>query len=116
MMEPVKRVNGYRANPIDGYVEYDPPKMIWNLGMLILAVTLAPVTYTPEALLLFFCLTYFSLLIGHSVGMHRMMIHRTFECPVLVERMLIYVGVLVGMSGPFGVIKIHDTRDWAQRH
>lgn len=44
-----------------------------------------------------------------------MMIHRTFEVPKWLERTLIYVGVLVGMSGPFGIIRIHDTRDWAQR-
>lgn len=45
-----------------------------------------------------------------------MMIHRTFESPRFLERALIYVGVLVGMSGPFGIIKIHDVRDWAQRN
>ncbi|MEO0975004.1 MAG: fatty acid desaturase, partial [Pseudomonadota bacterium] len=28
---------------------------------------------------------------------------------------LVYLGVLVGMGGPFGVIRIHDARDWAQR-
>jgi stearoyl-CoA desaturase (delta-9 desaturase) len=44
-----------------------------------------------------------------------MMIHRTYECHPIVEKTLIYVGVLVGMSGPFGIIRIHDVRDWAQR-
>ncbi|MFK8029393.1 MAG: fatty acid desaturase [Gammaproteobacteria bacterium] len=60
-------------------------------------------------------LTYCSLLVGHSAGVHRMMIHRTFKCPSIVEKFLIYIGVLVGMSGPYGIIRIHDTRDWAQR-
>ena len=44
-----------------------------------------------------------------------MMIHRAFKAPKFVERVLIYVGTLVGMSGPFGIVKIHDVRDWAQR-
>jgi stearoyl-CoA desaturase (delta-9 desaturase) len=66
-------------------------------------------------LALFIALAYGSLLIGHSVGMHRLMIHRTFACPKPLERLLVYIGVLVGVAGPFGVIKIHDTRDWAQR-
>lgn len=43
------------------------------------------------------------------------MIHRTFECSKPVERALIYIGVLVGVAGPYGIIRIHDTRDWAQR-
>jgi len=47
--------------------------------------------------------------------MHRMMIHKTYQCPQLLERMLIYIGVLVGMAGPFGILRIHDVRDWAQR-
>ena len=33
----------------------------------------------------------------------------------MAKRLLIYIGVLVGMSGPLGIIKIHDLRDWAQR-
>ena len=43
------------------------------------------------------------------------MIHRAYASPALVEKFLIYIGVLVGMSGPQGIIKIHDIRDWAQR-
>lgn len=44
-----------------------------------------------------------------------MMIHKTYKVPKWLERLLIYIGVLVGMSGPFGIIFIHDVRDWAQR-
>ena len=59
--------------------------------------------------------TYLSLLLGHSVGMHRKLIHRTYECSKPLERFLAYLGVIVGMAGPFGLIRVHDTRDWAQR-
>lgn len=115
MMEPVLRVDGRGANAVDGEVVFDLPKAAWNLGMIFLAVILAPLTFSIGAFVFFVVLTYLSLLIGHSAGMHRMMIHRTFECPPLVEKALIYIGVLVGMSGPYGIIKIHDLRDWAQR-
>jgi fatty-acid desaturase len=115
MMEPVKRIKSNDSDKTDGIIKLDPPKTFWNLGMIVLAVFFAPLTFSLEAFFLFIVLTYFSLLIGHSAGMHRMMIHRTFNCPKVVERVLIYIGVLVGMSGPFGIIKIHDIRDWAQR-
>lgn len=115
MMEPVHRVNGKEAEPASGQVVSNLKKSFWNLGMILAAVIFAPITFDLNVLILFLFLTYFSLLVGHSVGMHRMMIHRTFESPPLVEKTLIYIGVLVGMSGPYGIIKIHDLRDWAQR-
>lgn len=114
-MQAVHRVNGAVADPVAGFVKYDVAKMTWNLGMVVTAIVLAPLTFSVEAFVLFLTLTYFSLLIGHSAGMHRMMIHRAYDCHPIVEKLLIYVGVLVGMSGPFGIIRIHDTRDWAQR-
>jgi len=70
---------------------------------------------TWQSVLLFLILTYATLLIGHSVGMHRMMIHRTFTAQPWAARVLITIGTLVGVSGPSGIIRIHDTRDWAQR-
>lgn len=115
MMEPVHRIDGEDADPLVGEVVYDPQKLIWNLGMIAVTIVFVPITLDLNAFVFFLLLTYSSLLIGHSVGMHRMMIHRTFECPPLVEKILIYIGVLVGMSGPYGIIKIHDLRDWAQR-
>jgi len=115
MMEPVHRVNENEANSTEGRVVYNIPKCLWNLGMILLALTFAPFNITISSFTLFLLLTYFSLLIGHSVGMHRMMIHCTFESYPVIEKLLIYIGVLVGMSGPYGIIKIHDVRDWAQR-
>jgi stearoyl-CoA desaturase (delta-9 desaturase) len=47
--------------------------------------------------------------------MHRRLIHSSFDCPLWVERTCVYLGTLVGMAGPFGMIRLHDFRDWAQR-
>ncbi|NKB31476.1 MAG: acyl-CoA desaturase [Pseudomonadales bacterium] len=116
MMEPVHRIDATKADPNLGRIVWDSPKASWNLGMLSAALFFGPSTFSVETLLLFLVLTYSTLLIGHSVGMHRMMIHRTFNARPLLERVLIYVGVLVGMAGPIGIIKTHDTRDWAQRN
>lgn len=115
MMEPVIRVRDAGADPNIGTVRFSLPKAFWNLGVITVALIFAPLTYSHSALLLFIFSTYLSLMIGHSVGMHRMMIHRSFATPKAVERILVYVGVLVGMAGSFTIIKIHDIRDWAQR-
>jgi hypothetical protein len=92
-----------------------PAKAAWNLGMLAGALVFAPLTFSVGALLVFLVLTYATLLLGHSVGMHRRFIHRSYDCPKWLERTLVYLGTLVGMAGPFGILRIHDQRDWAQR-
>lgn len=114
MMEAVLRVDGAGADPTAGRVRVHWSKAIWNAIML--AGTIAALfTATWQAVLLFLILTYSTLLIGHSAGMHRMMIHRSFKAKPWLARTLIYIGTIVGVAGPFGIIRIHDTRDWAQR-
>ncbi len=115
MMEPVIRVDGKGACAVSGTPVLDLPKAAWNGGMLLATLAFAVPAFTPGAFLLFLGTTYATLLVGHSVGMHRMMIHRAFRCPKPIERFLITVGVLVGVAGPFGIIRVHDVRDWAQR-
>jgi stearoyl-CoA desaturase (delta-9 desaturase) len=83
--------------------------------MVLCALIAGPLTATLDAVILCLVLTYGTLLLGHSVGMHRWLIHRSYDCPAWLARLLVYLGVLVGMAGPFGVLRIHDVRDWAQR-
>jgi fatty-acid desaturase len=111
----VWRVDGSGADAVTGKVVFDPVKAAWNGGMLATAVVLGPATLTPDAFAMFLVLTYGTLLLGHSVGMHRWLIHRSYQCNPWLARVLVYLGVLVGMAGPHGVLRIHDLRDWAQR-
>jgi stearoyl-CoA desaturase (delta-9 desaturase) len=115
MRPGVFRIDGGGASPSDGRVVFAPAKAFWNLSMLGGALLLAPMTFSAGGLLVFFILTYVTLLLGHSVGMHRRFIHRAYDCPKWLERFLVYLGTLVGMAGPLGILRIHDLRDWAQR-
>jgi fatty-acid desaturase len=103
------------CSPVAGKVQWDPVHSIWNGGMLVAAMTLCPVYFSWSAVGLFVLLTGASILLGHSVGFHRRLIHRSFECPLWVERTLVWVGTTVGMGGPLWMIRTHDMRDWAQR-
>lgn len=103
------------CDPVAGQVRWDPAHSLWNGGMLIVAVALGPVTFTWSAFALFVGLTGAMLLLGHSVGFHRRLIHRSFDCPLWLERLLVWIGTLVGMSGPLWMVRTHDLRDWAQR-
>ena len=114
MMRPVERVDGRGASAIHGRVELDGRKTLW-IGTMLLGSLFAPLTATPGSVALFAALTYATLLVGHSVGMHRLVIHRAFKTSRGLRRALALLGTLVGMGGPACVIRIHDLRDWAQR-
>jgi sn-1 stearoyl-lipid 9-desaturase len=103
------------VDPVIGSVRWDPPRSLWNGIMLIAALTLAPVTASWDTVLVFLTLTAATLCAGHSVGFHRRLIHRSFQCPKWVERVLVWMGTAYGMGGPLWTIRVHDTRDWAQR-
>lgn len=72
-------------------------------------------TFSWEALLVFLVTSAITLCLGHSLGMHRRLIHNSYNCPKWLEYFFVYLGVLVGLAGPLGMVKTHDLRDWAQR-
>ena len=103
------------ADPLQGRVRWSPTLSLWNGGMLAATLVLGPLTFSPAALAACVATTGATLLLGHSVGFHRRLIHRSFACPLWLERVLVWFGTIVGMSGPHGIIRTHDLRDWAQR-
>jgi fatty-acid desaturase len=115
MRREVFRVDGSGADAVHGRVVWAPAKSIWISSCSILFLIGSFFATTLSAVIVFFVATYVTLLLGHSIGMHRKLIHRTYECPKIVERFLVYLGTIVGMAGPLGLIRVHDVRDWAQR-
>ena len=107
MRKDVWRVNGEGTNATEGRVVWAPVKSIWNTCMIVAALILGPATASIDSVAMFAILTYITLLFGHSVGMHRLLIHRSYECHPWLARTLTYVGVLVGMAGPFGILNNH---------
>jgi len=103
------------SDPVRGRVQWAPAKSMWIGAMTAAALILGPIYFTWSAFLLFLGTCAVTLCAGHSVGMHRRLIHNSFECPLWLEYACVYLGVLVGMAGPIGMMRIHDMRDWAQR-
>ncbi|MBV6638983.1 MAG: hypothetical protein KI788_24110 [Mameliella sp.] len=103
------------TDPCAGRIHWAPGKSAWWFAHAlggVLAVTAFP---SWSGLAVFLVLTGITICAGHSVGMHRLLIHRSFETSKPVEYLLVWLGVLVGMAGPFGMIRAHDMRDWHQR-
>jgi fatty-acid desaturase len=103
------------SDPVTGKVKWSPVRSIWTGGLFLIGVIGAALTLSWANAAVFLFTTAVTIGLGHSIGMHRLLIHRSFSCPKALEYMLVYLGVLVGMAGPIGMIRIHDMRDWAQR-
>ncbi len=104
-----------KSNAYAGSVVWAPAKSIWISAMYLITIMFGWFTFSWEVLSLLLISCAFTLLGGHSLGMHRRLIHNSYECPLWLEYILVYLGVLVGLAGPLGMIKTHDMRDWAQR-
>lgn len=115
MFRSPRMYEGDGADAVAGHVRWKPAKSLWIGGMTFAALIGGPFTATPGALILFVTTTAVTICLGHSIGMHRRLIHRAFDCPLWLEHLFVYLGTLVGMAGPLGMIRQHDIRDWAQR-
>jgi fatty-acid desaturase len=59
-------------------------------------------------------LTALTLCAGHSVGLHRGIIHQAYSCPRWLRGALAYAFVHTGIGGPIGWIQLHYVRDHYQ--
>lgn len=99
----------------DGTIRCDLVKTVWCVGHGILGVTGVVLYPYWDAALVMVTFTAVTICAGHSVGMHRLLIHRSFTTPKWLAYLLVWLGTLVGMAGPMGMIRAHDMRDWHQR-
>ncbi|MCR9201597.1 MAG: acyl-CoA desaturase [Planctomycetaceae bacterium] len=112
---PRMRPRCAQTNAVDGTVRWDPVKSLWFTGHMLITLVFAVPLFSWSSAWLSCGLTCLTMCAGHSVGMHRLLIHRSFECPVWLERLLVTLGTLVGMGGPKRMLLLHDIRDWSQR-
>src|SRR5262245_35544903 len=103
------------TDAVGGSVHWKPAKSLWISAVTLAGLVGGPLTVTWGAFALFIVTTAVTVCLGHSLGMHRRLIHRSYDCPLWLERLFVYLGTLVGMAGPYGMIRQHDIRDWAQR-
>lgn len=103
------------ADLLEGEVHYSWRKSLWFSLMAAATLVGGAMTLSYTNALLFVLSTGFVLLLGHSLGSHRKLIHNSFECPKWLEYVLVYCGVQVGLAGPLGLLRQHELRDYAQR-
>jgi fatty-acid desaturase len=111
----MKRISP-ETNPVDGHVYWSWKKSIWFFFHFLVAVVGGILTFSIDSFILFLGFAAIVACLGHSLGMHRRLIHNSYECPAWLEYVFVHLGVVFGMAGSFGMARAHDIRDWAQRH
>lgn len=102
------------ARPIPaepGELVWAKGRSLWLIGMLGTWLALGWATATPQVVLLWAGTTAFTLCLGHSVGLHRGVIHRAFRMGKTLETALVYLATLCGMGGPIMMFRMHQLRD-----
>lgn len=107
--------NNGHSSPIFGQVYWSSTKSFWITAIYAGAILGGYATLRWDALLLMLITSIVTFGAGYSVGIHRRLIHNSFQCHPWLENSLVYLGVLTGMGGPFSLISTHDLHDWAQR-
>ena len=97
-----------------GRVAFDPIRALWLWGMLLVAAVAGIPALTPARTWLSLALTGATLCLGHSVGLHRGIIHRSYECGRVVRGALAWLFVLSGLGGPLTWARLHAVRDFWQ--
>ena len=110
-----RMIETLHTNANIGRVVWSPVKSIWYLFHAIVALVGGYLYFSWSALTVFLIFTGLTLCLGHSLGMHRRLIHKSYDCPLWLEYFFVHLGTLVGMAGPLGMMHQHDLRDWAQR-
>ena len=110
-----ERIHAGAADAALGEVRLDVSRTLWTGGMFLMGTVGALVYFSWSAAAVGIGLTLLTLCLGHSIGMHRLFIHGSFKTHRWIGYLLVHFGVLVGLAGPFGMLRTHDLRDWAQR-
>lgn len=97
-----------------GRVRFDLGKALWLWGMAIPGLALGLPAATAATTAASLALAFLTLCVGHSVGLHRGIIHRTYDARPAVRGALAYLFVLTGLGGPLAWARLHAVRDYWQ--
>ncbi len=98
------------VDPSIGRVRFAPAKAAWLWTMIVIGA-IGVIVATPSSLAIAAVLHVLTLCFGHSVGLHRGIIHRSYQASPRVFGVLAYLAVLTGLGGPLTWIRLHGVRD-----
>lgn len=99
-----------------GEVRWAPTKSLFFAVNAVIFAALAVPTFSWGALAAAVLTTGLCLALGHSVGLHRGLIHRTFRMHRTTGHVLAWLATLTGIGPVLRLMAMHDVRDtWQNR-
>ena len=89
-------------------------KTLYLYFILIPALVFSFKAFTIPLALTTLALIFVTVCVGHSVGLHRGIIHKTYQCSRVARNVLTYLFVHSGLGGPLSWIRLHYVRDYWQ--
>lgn len=97
-----------------GEISFSVNKTIWMYLILIPTIFIDWNSLTIKDYSLFLCLLILTVGIGHSIGLHRGVIHKSYQTSRIFRNISIYLFTLTGMGSPINWLKQHYFRDYWQ--
>lgn len=105
------------ARPIPsepGEIRWAPVKSLWMLALMGIVAWWGPQTLSLGAIGALVVISGPTLCLGHSVGLHRGLIHRSYEASRAYWVLVAWLGTLTGMGGVLSMMRMHELRDYWQ--
>jgi fatty-acid desaturase len=100
--------------PEAGHVEFAPGKTLWLYASLAGGALVVFFPPSAPAWATSAVLGLLTLCLGHSVGLHRGVIHGAYRCSPWLRGLLVYLFVHTGIGGPLSWVRLHYVRDYYQ--
>ncbi|MCT4625320.1 MAG: hypothetical protein N4A46_16975, partial [Schleiferiaceae bacterium] len=97
-----------------GRTEFSWPKVTWLYATILPSILFIYWAANLQWTLISAGLTIITVCVGHSVGLHRGIIHKAFKMSPRARKVFIYLFVHTGLGGPLSWLKLHYIRDYWQ--
>lgn len=100
--------------PAKGNLKFSWKKTLW-MYIIILPIFFIDINeITFKEVFVSSIITFLTVCLGHSVGLHRGVIHKTYKTSRFFKNILVYLFVLTGLGSPLSWLRLHYYRDYWQ--
>ena len=89
----------------DDQLEISFRKIGWLYSMIFLSSLIVIIEFNMKYMIVSVAITFVTVCLGHSVGLHRGVIHRSYRTSKLTRNILVYLFVHMGFGGPISWLK-----------
>jgi stearoyl-CoA desaturase (delta-9 desaturase) len=102
--------------PEEGTLKFSWRKTVWLYFMIIPCFFIDWTQWSMSRVVVGILLTFTTICLGHSIGLHRGVIHKSYKTSKTFRNLSVYFFILTGLGGPISWMKLHYYRDYWQNN